>query len=99
MIFFPFECILQGALLPTHGLRLLLFFPDSVAFQCCLLYFRAVGEQQGNEGWSWCLGPALPGRAAVFPLLFTKEACQENDSTLSIINLAEQLNHLLAARC
>lgn len=34
---------------------------------------------------------------AVFSLLFTEEPCQENDSPLSIVNLAEHLKHLLAA--
>lgn len=36
---------------------------------------------------------------AVFPLLFSEQARQENDSTLSIINLSEHLNHLLTIRC
>lgn len=34
---------------------------------------------------------------AVFSLLFTEEPRQENDSPLSIMNLAEHLKHLLAA--
>lgn len=40
--------------------------------------------------------PCLAERA-VFSLLFTEEPCQENDSPLSIVNLAEHLKHLLAA--
>lgn len=37
------------ALLPTHRFCSLLFFPDSLAFQCCLFYFEALREQRGKR--------------------------------------------------
>ena len=54
------------------------------------------GEMKAGAG---VLAQCCLAERTVFPLFFTKEARQENDSTLSIIKLAEHLNHLLAIRC
>lgn len=54
------------------------------------------GEMKAEAG---VLARRWLAEQAVFPMLFTEEARQENDSTLSIINLAEHVNHLLAVRC
>lgn len=61
MFFFPLKAFLRRALLPTHGLRLPLFFPDSAAFQRCLFACRALGEQrEALELVSWQSEPCSP---------------------------------------